>query len=349
MSAGVISVLLLGVLAVAGGMLYVRWKVDHFTHVQLPQQTLPEMNGAQNVLLVGSDTRVGVGGGFGHASTISGQRSDTVILAHLPKGSAKPTLVSFPRDSYVEIPAYRDSSGVSHPAHMDKLNTAYSLGGYQLLIRTISNLTGLRIDHYVEVNFAGFEKIVNAIGGVTLCARTSRNDPANGPQGGSNDFMTAGVHPNVSGAVALAFVRDRHSFANEDISRIQDQQYFLAQVVRKVDSVGTLFHPSRVFGLLDAAQSSIRVDSGLHYDQIKSLVERLRHLDPGHMRFVTLPFSTSNGTATINGVPASVVMPDKAKDQQLFDRLRTDQWPHSSQQHHSAVHGVSGRSLTCGA
>jgi LCP family protein required for cell wall assembly len=301
----------------------------------------------ENFLLVGSDTRQGVGGGFGSPTSISGQRSDTVILAHLP-AHGKPTLVSFPRDSYVLIPSYTDSHGVTHPAHMDKLNTAYSLGGYRLLVRTIEQLSGLGIDHYLEVNFAGFKKMVDAVGGVTLCARTTRNDPANGPQGGSNDFMTAGVHKNVSGAVALAFVRDRHSFANEDISRIQDQQYFIKQLIGKVESVGVLLNPIRLNNFLSALSSSIRVDQGLTLNGVRSLISRLHNTDPNHVRFVTLPFATSNGTADIGGAQASVVLLDKAKDDALFNQLRTDKAGRSSAKHHHKV-GVSGKSLTCGA
>lgn len=356
LASGTIGALLLAVLTVAGFYLFLRWEIDHVPHVPpLPPPAPGQAFPGQNVLLVGSDTRAGVGNRFGSAATIGGQRSDTVILAHVPPGHGKPTLVSFPRDSYVEIPNYTDASGVDHPAHMDKLNTAYSSGGYLLLVRTIEALSGLHIDHYVEVNFAGFQKMVDAVGGVTLCAHTTRNDPANGPQGGSDDFMTAGVHRNVSGAVALAFVRDRHSFANEDISRIQDQQYFISQLIRKVDSVGTLLHIGHVTSLLDAVNHSVRLDAGLKFDQIVALVRRLRHVDPAHVRFVTLPFTTSNGTATVNGVSASVVLLDRAKDQALFDGLRSKPSPSPSPapalaSHHArASSGAHDKGLSCGA
>lgn len=309
----------------------------------------------ENFLLVGSDTRQGVGNGFGHPTDITGQRSDTVILAHLPP-SGKPTLVSFPRDSYVEIPPYTDAQGVRHPAHMDKLNTAFSLGGYSLLIRTIEQLTQLRVDHYVEVNFLGFEKMVDAIGGVTLCARTTRNDPANGPEGGSNDFMTAGVHPNVSGKVALAFVRDRHSFVNQDISRILDQQYFLKQMIAKVESIGVLLNPVRLNNLLGAVAGSLRIDRTLSMDGIRTLLLRLRNIDPAHVHFVTLPFTTSNGTALIDGVQASVVLPDPKRDAALFERLRTDAQTTpgggGGGGHHRKKQDLgllNGADLTCGA
>jgi LCP family protein required for cell wall assembly len=349
----VLAVLIFAVMGVGAGYLVIQHYFGQIGRVgDLPAPPTPTGSSSlrtsgQNFLLVGSDTRDNVGGGFGSADSIGGQRSDTVILAHLPAGSAKPTLVSFPRDSYVQIPAYTDRAGATHPAHMDKLNTAFADDGYALLVRTIEQLTGLTVNHYVEVNFAGFQRMVDALNGVTLCARTTRNDPANGASGGSNDFMTAGVHHNVSGAVALAFVRDRHSFPDQDISRILDQQYFLAQMIRKVESAGTLLNPFKLNAFLNAVTHSMRVDNGLSLGDIRTLVSRLRHSDPAHVRFVTVPFTTSNGSATISGVTASVVLLDAAKDKQLFDRLRTDSAGTSG--HHAHSPGVSGKGLTCGA
>jgi len=272
----------------------------------------------QNYLLVGSDSRAGQDAGFGKNE---GQRSDTVIVAHLPAGGGRPTLISFPRDSYVLIPAHQGRSNIERPAHYDKLNAAFALGGPPLLIATLGSLTGVHIDHYVEIDFVGLEWMVDALGGVTLCARTSRNDPANGPMGGSDDFLTAGTHPDVNGKVALAFVRDRHDVPGGDLGRIVDQQYFLAQMTRKALSLGTLSDPLKLDRFLSSLAKSLTVDSTLGVSDFQSLATRLRHTDPEHLRFTTLPILTPDGRRVIGGVSASVVLLDKAADDALLSEV----------------------------
>ncbi|MCA1719891.1 MAG: LCP family protein [Actinobacteria bacterium] len=264
--------------------------------------------------------------------------------------------MSFPRDAYVTIPAYRDAKKRQRPAHKDKLNAAFSLGGPALLVATIEGLTKLRVDHYIEVNFAGFERTVDALGGVTLCARTTRNDPSNGPMGGSDDFMKAGTHKDVSGAVALAFVRNRHSFSNGDIARIQNQQYFLSQLLKKAISRGTLTSPPRLNAFLTSVVKSLRVDNRLSVSDMQRLAFRLRKADPAHVSFVTLPFTTVNGRALINGNRASVVLVDAPAAQRLFARLRGDApapaaspRPGSPPPAPPPAVGRTGDQLSCGA
>ena len=283
------------------------------THRMGPATARRQKTPSSNYLLVGSDTRAGKDGAFGSADT-SGQRSDTVILAHLPAGATRPTLLSFPRDAYVLIPSHKTPRGTLRPAHYDKLNAAFALGGPGLLIATIESITGAHVDHYVEVDFVGLERMVDALGGVTLCAKTTRNDPANGPMGGSDDFMIAGVHPDVPGRVALAFVRDRHDVPGGDLGRIQDQQYFLSQVTKKVLNLGTLVNPLTLNKFLNALAMSLTVDADLSLSNIRDLATRLRHTDPAHLRFVTVPILTSNGSEIINGVPSSVVLLDPVAD-----------------------------------
>jgi LCP family protein required for cell wall assembly len=267
-------------------------------------------------LIAGSDTRaISDGASFQSTSAsdaVTGQRSDTVILVHVPTGSAKATIVSFPRDSYVEIPAYTDSAGVTTAAHHAKLNEAYSVGGPSLLVKTIENLTGLPIDHYLQVNFDGFRKIVNAVGGVTLCVGTTRNDKDSG------DYLTAGTHSNVNGAQALAFVRDRKGLAAGDLARIADQQYFLSQVMKKVLAAGTLANPVRLTSLLSAATEALTVDKGFGLSQLRTLASRLSSLDAHHVTFVTLPVTDANGSRYIHGIQQSVVLLDQSKLAQTF-------------------------------
>jgi LCP family protein required for cell wall assembly len=269
-------------------------------------------------LLAGSDTRA-ISDGAAYQSTssakVDGQRADTVILVHIPSGSAKATLVSFPRDSYVTIPSYTDTHGVTTPAHRAKLNEAFSLGGADLLIHTVEELTGLPVDHYLQVNFDGFRKIVNAVGGVTLCVGTTRDDTDSG------DHLTAGTHRNVSGNTALAFVRDRKGLAAGDLARIQDQQYFVSQVLKKVLSAGTLANPGRLSSLLSATTESLTTDKGFGLSQISTLATRLKSLDASHVTFLTLPVADSNGHRIIHGTRQSVVLLDETKTQATFDVL----------------------------
>src|SRR5450756_1431134 len=239
------------------------------------------------------------------------------MLVHLPAGNTKATLVSFPRDSYVQIPAHPDAKGRPQAPYPAKLNEAFSVGGPALLVQLVENLSGLRIDHYVAVDFAGFKHMVDALGGVTLCVNTTRHDPDSG------DMLTKGVHPNVTGDDALAFVRDRKGLPNGDLDRIRDQQYFLAQMLTKVTSAGTLANPLKLNAFLTAATGNVTVDQGLGVSNLRTLATRLRHLDAGHGTFETIPITTDGATRSIHGVEQSVVLIDQAKASALFGQLRT--------------------------
>lgn len=282
---------------------------------------------AVNFLLVGSDTRSGAGnGGFnaapGSSSYVTGARSDTQLLVHIPPGNGKITVISFPRDSLVQIPAFN-----GHQAQQNKLNAAFSFGGPSLLIATIEKLSGLRIDHYMEIDFAGFKNMVDALGGLTVCVQTSRHDVLSG------DFLSAGVH-HINGRQALAFVRDRHTFPDQDLSRIKDQQYFLSTMLKKVLSAGTLADPFKLNGFLSALAKSVTVDNGLSLQEMKNFAEQMRHLDPAHITFVTLPFLTSN--YYVPGVGDAVEL-DPVKDAALFRSLKENLTPTGgSSAHHAA-------------
>jgi LCP family protein required for cell wall assembly len=293
------------------------------TGIRLPGVAVPaDTDGpAQDFLLAGSDTRDFAGGQAfqaapGSADYVSGQRSDTVILVHLPAGAAKATLVSFPRDSYVQIPAYTDGQGHPHQPYPAKLNEAFAVGGPALLVQLIENLSGLRVDHFVEVDFAGFKTMVDALGGVTLCVNTTRHDHDSG------DMLTKGVHADVNGEDALAFVRDRKGLSNGDLDRIADQQYFLAQMMAKVTSAGTLANPLKINAFLSTLTASVTVDNALGFADIRSLATRLRHLDPAHVAFATIPITTDSATRTIHGVGQSIVLIDEPKATALFGQLR---------------------------
>ncbi len=270
-------------------------------------------------LLAGSDTRELPDGAQFQATgsaAVTGQRADTVILLHIPTGSAKATLMSFPRDSYLQIPAFTDKAGVTTAAHYAKLNEAFAIGGADLLVKTIEALTGLPVDHYLQINFDGFRKIVDAVGGVTLCVGTTRSDNDSG------DRLTAGTHPDVSGEVALAFVRDRKGLAAGDLARITDQQYFMSQVLKKVLAAGTLANPVRLTSLLNAATESLTADKSFGLSQLRTLASRLSNLDSSHVTFVTLPVLDADGVRVIHGLSSSVVLLDTDKLRAAFQAVQ---------------------------
>jgi LCP family protein required for cell wall assembly len=310
------------VITVAGGYLVYRHLNGNISHLPIvtgqPRPT--PLNKAQNILLIGSDTRAFAGGAkFG--AEVGGARSDTAILVHLSAGGRKAVMVSIPRDSYVEIPACRTATGTSTPHH-DKFNAAYSIGGPSCTIATVESLTHIRIDHFVEVNFQGFQRMVNALGGVNICIRKPINDPIRFVAGhymGSGLVLSTGTH-TLQGKQALAFVRARYGVGDgSDIGRIKDQQLFISAVIRKATSAGLLVNIPALYGFLDAATKSIRTDPKFGLSQLKNLANRLHGLKPGTVSLLTVPFVTNTP-----GVPSADVAWDLVKAPALWDALRRD-------------------------
>ncbi len=315
------------VVLLAAGGLYVAF--NHYNG-QIDRIAIPGLSGhakpkaaprnAENILLVGSDSRAGSNGdgtqGSG-ATFVTGQRSDTVILVHLFGTSEKAELVSFPRDSYVEIPEFTNpKTGRVTAAHHDKLNSAFSEGGPALLIATIENISSIRVDHFLQIDFTGFKGMVNKLGGVDVCLTKAAKDRFSGID------LSAGNH-HISGDVALAFVRQRHGLALGDIDRIARQQQFIGSLVHKVLSAKTLLDPFKLNGFLDVATTSLQADKGLSGNDIKNLALRLRNFSSGGVIFTTVPIADSNGY--VGG--ASVVLLDDAKAAEMFGALRDDKAP----------------------
>jgi len=317
---GIIAAALSICVLAASGLLYTRYL--HYGH-NLKKATgvikpggATAADGAENVLLVGSDSRTGTGDQFAQApkgqAPVEGQRSDTVILAHLAKGKKAATLVSLPRDSWVTIPGYTDAAGKAQPAHLDKLNSAFSLGGAPLLVSTVQQLTGIHVDHYVEIDFAGFQNMVNALGGVDVCL----SQPAHDVQTGLN--LTAGQH-HLNGTTALEFVRQRYGLPLGDIDRIKRQQQFMASMMRKVESAGTLANPLKLNDFLDALTKSISVDSGMSASDLARLAVKLKGLGTSSVVLTTMPLT---GFSKQNGIDVDDI--DVAKSTALFHSLAID-------------------------
>jgi LCP family protein required for cell wall assembly len=284
--------------------------------------------GDLNILVVGSDSRAGLSKSQQkslHVGHDPGQRSDTMILLHIPKGDGKATLVNLPRDSYVTIPAHRSSSGQLIPAAKNKLNAAYSLGGPKLTIETVEANTGVRIDHYIEINFLGFVKMVKALGGVSICSPTAINDPivrnpVTGAYSGSGLVLPKGTS-TLNGDRALEYVRAREfDPAQGDLGRIQRQQKFMAAMIDKARSGGVLFDPLKLAKFLGAVTSSITTDKGLGKSQILRLAEKLHSMSPKNVSFLTVPLSNTAYSTPVG----SAVLWDPVKSRELFADFTND-------------------------
>ncbi|WP_283139597.1 LCP family protein [Rhizohabitans arisaemae] len=257
----------------------------------------------ENWLLVGSDSRKGLSAAerkkFATGRAV-GQRTDTMMLLHIPAGDGKPTLVSLPRDSYVPIPGQG----------RNKLNAAYSGGGGpKLLVRTVESVTGIRIDRYMEIGFAGFVGIVDSVGGVELCVSQAIKDP----KAGIN--LKKGCQ-ELDGGTALGYVRTRAT-VRADLDRVKRQRQFFSAVIQKATSPGVLFNPFTSIPLAFSAAESVSVDEGAGITDLSGLAFAMK---AGPVT-TTVPVAS---TPTLPGV-GSVVQWDRARALQLFGALAKDQ------------------------
>lgn len=238
--------------------------------------------GAQNLLLIGSDDRSGANGAYGgEAGT---QRSDTTILLHLAADRRHATAVSIPRDVMVAVPACDQPDGTRSKPGTMQFNWAFERGGAACSIRTVEQLTGIRIDHYLILDFSGFRTMVDAVGGVEVCVPQPIHDKD------AKLDLPAG-RQTLHGEQALGYVRARESLGDgSDTQRMGRQQQFLASLLRKVQSQGVLLNPAKLWPVLDAATSSVRADSGLSsLGALYDLTQDLRGVPSADVVFLTAP------------------------------------------------------------
>ena len=224
--------------------------------------------------------------------------TDTMMILHIPADGKRATIISFPRDSWVSIPGH--GMFKLNAAYLDGFNDAGAQGAKDLLTKqgagillaaqTLSELTGLHIDHYVQVNLLGFYEISEAIQGVNLCLNEAQNkytegDPSH-PNGYSGINLKKGWNYNVKGTQALAFVRQRHGLPRGDIDRIVRQQYFLSAVFKKATSSSTLLNPFKLKKLLDSVKRSLITDPKL---DILGFVQQFTKITGGNVSFATIP------------------------------------------------------------
>ena len=227
-----------------------------------------------NILLVGSDSRDGLSRrqlGRIQTAEVAGQRTDTIIVLHISPARDKAVMVSLPRDLRTSV-----------DGRTNKINAAFAFGGPDLLVKTVEQTTGLTINHYVEIDFAGFLNVVDALGGVTLCNRSGhRLDDSY-----ANLHMDPGCQ-RMNGVKALAFVRARH--IDSDFGRIGRQQEFLRAVMAEVARRGNLAGLPKLLDVANIATDHIKTDDHLSTSTAISLARRLRKLDPGSIDMRVYP------------------------------------------------------------
>jgi len=276
---------------------------------------------AVNYLIVGSDTREGLSREeikrlrVGGTDVAAGKRSDTMLLIHISKKRDKAAIISIPRDSYALIPEHNNAQGKVIPAAYSKINSAYNWGGAPLLIETLESMSDLRIDHYVELNFVGFVRMVDALGGVEICTKKDINDPK------SHLTLPAGTHV-LDGIDSLKFVRTRVFDGLGDLGRMKRQQEFAGAMLRKATSAGVLLNPVKMVDFINSALDSVVTDEGLSQGDLLTLGKQLRNLSASNVRTLTIPLKYYNYSK--NGVSAAVFW-DPVLAPELFERIKNDE------------------------
>ena len=264
----------------------------------------PSAGSGHNYILVGSDSRAGLSKAERKKLATGnqpGQRTDSIMLVHL--GSGEPTLVSIPRDSYVPIRGH----------HSNKINAAYSLGGPQLLIDTVEQVSGLRVDGFIEIGFGGFASVVDSLDGVDMCLKNPMNDKKAGIK------LKAGCQ-TLDGANALGYVRARYSDPLGDFGRVQRQRQFLGALLGKAASPANVLLPWRLHSISTAGAEALTVDKDASALDVAKVMLAIRDIGRGHGISTTVPVSNPN----LQTSAGSAVKWDSAKALALFNDLKLD-------------------------
>jgi LCP family protein required for cell wall assembly len=310
-----ISLLVLALLGGGGllaGGLYVRSlesgieRVDAFDEVPEESRPAKVAQDAKNILILGSDSR--------DPENKSGSRTDTIILAHLPKDRSSAQLVSIPRDTWVNVPPAKSGGLGGRDA---KINASFAWGGIPLMVQTVEKFTGVRVDHVAIVDFGGFKEIVDALGGVDINVDQSFTSTHSLNANGRREFVKG--KQVMDGAAALDYARERYAFADGDFARIRHQQQVIKAILDKAASGGLLASPAKLNGFVKATADAVSVDQTL---SIVDMATELRHLRSGNLTFVTSP---TKGTGMVG--TESVVLANTEKAKAFYDAVRRDAVP----------------------
>ncbi|MFD9207024.1 LCP family protein [Streptomyces sioyaensis] len=311
--------LVIGVLVVllgvpAGTLAWADTKLNTEVDLGTPGQG-PRAGKGTNYLIVGSDSREGLSDEEKrdlHTGSAGGRRTDSMILLHTGAGGT--TMVSLPRDSWLTVPGHTSPmTGKHYGPVKNKLNAAFAVGGPKMLVRTIERNTGVTVHHYVEVGFAGFVNLVDAVGGVPMCLDRDLKDKKSGAN------FTKGCH-TLDGKAALAFVRQRHQEAQGDLGRSQNQRKFLSALAHRAGKPGTVLNPFSLYGALNAGLDTLIVDRDTGLLDLAKMFRAVQGVTGGHGKQIEVPVS-SLGFRTRKG---SAVLWDRAQAHQLFSELNDD-------------------------
>ncbi|SEC48930.1 LCP family protein [Streptomyces sp. TLI_105] len=310
---GAAAILVLG----GAGLGYVYLKLDgNLQGVDINAQLGTERphdvdNGSLDVLVLGSDSRSGDNGAYGKDE--GGARSDTAMVVHVYEGHKKASVVSIPRDTLITRPSCTDGQGTAVPGERRAMfNTAYEVGGPACAVKTVESMSGIRMDHYIEVDFTGFKKLIDELGGVEITTTQAIEDSK------SHLDLAPGTH-TLDGEQSLGLVRTRKSVGDgSDLGRIQLQQAFMKAFIDQVKSVGVFSNPTRLYGLADAATKAITPDSEL--DSVQKLMgfaKGLSGIGAGNVHMVTLPVE-------YDPRDPNRVVPLEAQSKQVWKALKGD-------------------------
>ncbi|MFH9610004.1 LCP family protein [Streptomyces sp. NPDC017448] len=269
-------------------------------------------DGSQDILVLGSDSRSGDNGKYGRDEGAA--RADTAMVVHVAEGHRSASVVSIPRDTLMERPACEsDTTGAPVPAeHRAMFNTAYEVGGPACAVKTVESMSGIRMDHYLEVDFTGFKKLVDQLGGVEITTRTAIDDAK------SHLHLEPGAH-TLDGEQSLGLVRTRKSVGDgSDLGRIQLQQAFVKALMDRTKSVGVFSSPKKLYGLADAATKAVTTDSGLgSVKKLTGFANGLEGLNAKNVHMVTLPVE-------YDPADPNRVLPQEKAARQLWAALKRD-------------------------
>ncbi|MVO85857.1 LytR family transcriptional regulator [Streptomyces sp. p1417] len=316
-----VTALSVGVLAAAGighsvvnGLETGIGRVDAFKDMK----NRPASGNGMNVLLVGTDGREKISREERDKYRLGGAPchcTDTIMIVHISEDRDRASVVSLPRDSYAEMPEHVDrNSRKHHRAHPVKLNAAYAEGGPNLTVRTVENMTKVKIDHYLEVDFTSFMKTVDVLGGVEICTSRALKDHNTGLD------LAVGTH-ELNGGQALQYVRSRYVDAAADLGRVQRQQRFLAALIAKTTSSGVLLNPVKFRDVAGTLLESVRADEGFGTTEMLTLGRAMRNFSPSSSEFTTVPIGKMG--YRVPGI-GSTLKWDEAKSRKLFQALRDD-------------------------
>ncbi|HEX5569701.1 MAG TPA: LCP family protein [Streptomyces sp.] len=278
----------------------------------------PGNGNGTNFLVVGTDSRGLLSEQERQAYSLGGSGcncTDTIMLVHLSATRSRASVVSIPRDTYTVFPEHTDAAtGEHHPHRTGKINAAYTHGGPQLTVRTVEHLTGVRVDHYLEVDFTSFMRTVDALGGVPVCTAQPLQDAYSGLD------LPAGT-TRLNGGQALQYVRARHIGGDGDLGRIRRQQRFLASMIDEATRGGVLMKPAKLRRVVSALLDSVRTDPDFGTDELLRLGRAMHGLTAASAEFASVPVADPDHS--VPGIGSTVVW-DEPKAEKLFEALRHD-------------------------